>query len=261
MPRLGLGLGLGRYPGGAWSPTALPGLLSLWDWQSPIFGELGRTTTPTADAARVYWIDDREATRNLQVASITQRTYLRPAIGPSAGKRSLEWDGTNAQSMYFATGSELLSGSAFTMVAVFNPSAAGAISGIMGRGGYNGTGVYLRMNAANRLEGVVTTAGATTVTEPDATTAAWKVAGLTYDGSNMRLAVRGKVTQSSAKTGAMSFHASDTAFWLGACTGNGAAWAWAPQKYLALALVTTDTYSAAGLEALLNQVAGYAGIA
>lgn len=245
-----------------WTPQALSGLVSLYDWTSVLWGEAGRTTHPSADGDRVLWWDDVKAGKNVRAGLDAERTYLRPTGGPATGKRGIQWDGTNAATLFYATGSELVAGSAFTMVAVFNPTAAGATSGIMGRGGYNGNGSFLRMNATNQLVGMITTAGgATSLTEPTATTGVYKVAGLTYDGANMHLAVRGKATQSSAKTGATSFHASDTAFWLGATTGNGSAYAWREAKHIALAFVTTNTYDATGLTNLLNQVAAYSGVA
>lgn len=244
----------------SWSPESDPNVLSYWDWTSNLFGEVGRTTTPVNDGDRVFWWDDKNSTRNLRSSDNVARTYLRPTGGPSTGKRSLEWDGTNASAMYYATGSELLSASSFTIGCVFNVSAAGALNALIGRGGYNGNGTYLRIDAANKLVGTVTTAAATSLTVGTAVTTTWAVGAMTYDGSNMHVGIRGQAIQSSAKTGALSFHASDTAFWMGAVTGNGSAWAQNLQKYLALGIVKSDSYTAATLPVFLNQLARYAGI-
>lgn len=250
----------------AFNPASIPGLTALYDWLSPAWQDSPGTIPVTTNGQYVaQWDDISGNGRNIIGGVGNELPIYRPAGGPAAGKYGLEWDGTNTQRTYNTAGDAILSGSAATLVAVVNISDTGAANYIAGHGGFNGNlGMMLQANASDRLEAIVSTTGqgggAYTLLDAVTTLGDWLTLGVSYDGATMRFLVRGGIMDSVARTGPINFAGGDTAFGIGGSTGNGGGSAFMGPKTIGLILTTSTGYDAAGLAALLDQIAGYAAL-
>jgi hypothetical protein len=244
--------------------TDIPGLTFLADWLSPAWQALNGTSPATTDGQFVARWDDLSTNAKNVVAQGANNTapIYRPAGGPSTGKYGLEWDGTNTKLLYNASGSTIITGTTGTIVAVVNGTNNLDRNHICGRGGYDAEGFTIQFQSDSATGICRGSGGTTTLTEPVAATGSRKTIGLSYDGTNVRFLVRGGTLQSAARAGAFNFAPTDVSFSIGGTTSDGTGFvAFTGPKTIGLVLATSTGYDDAGLAALLDQIATYAGLA
>lgn len=257
-------------PSVAWDPIVnLPGLRFLTDFNSTFWVDSARTIHPSAVDDRIYNFDDRVGSRHLRAIDDNSRAYYS-----TTQKNGIRMDGTNARGLWYGNGSEIIGAEqSLTLIIAFHKISTASASHYIGRGGVSGLGGMSMLSNGTATIGsmnfnLVTGGSSTTLTygiEPF-TANTLTVAAFSYDGTTARARLKSgssmlSALSSTARTGNLSFHASDTAFWVGGRTADGTTGtaASANQKRIFFAGVTTDTFDDAGLVALVNNVFTYCG--
>lgn len=267
MPRLGLGLGLGRAYGALWSPASVPGLAYRWDWTTGKFTDPVANAPPpvapvSADGDRIAWWKDLGTEYLLSSSEVTACRY-RPTGGPSAGKAGAEWNGTTDAGSYSTNNLIIPAGTSRSMLCVVKNSGATARSAICGRGGFGGNGFLLYFDASNQIIGVVQAAAVRTMTGPVVSAGSWCTALLSYDGTTPILVVRvGGVTTAvagAATSGVLGF--SEVGFAVGTHGQNGSsAFGNNGGKVVAQILIASSNYDATTGAAYVNNANTAAGL-
>lgn len=254
-----------------WTPFSESSLTFLVDWNSTAYKEVARTNLATADGDAVASWTDQIGGRNVRCITEPEAPKLIATAGPG-GQRAIQFDsslGTPSGPLFFATGSQILSNQPFTMAVIYqNVNVGGYDDGLMGRGGNANAGTLIKIDAADRTvfqfnaSSTVNSFGIDIGVDPPL----WRVCASCYDGVNSRRCVKSltspfTITGNTALTGALSFNAADTAFWIGGVTSAGAAFSWCATKKIALCLVMTRVPSTnVELQELVRNLMTYAGI-
>jgi hypothetical protein len=255
-------MGLRYYPPvQTWSPrTSLPGLLAYGDWSTSRFQDSDRTTPAVAAADPVF----RASILRASAANTTRPTL---ATGPVTNRLVTSWDGVNNLALYEPS-SPWFAGKALSIFAVFKftPTVPnGYRLMVAGKGEVNANGMAIRAEANGVINGTVTTGGVSNPSVSGDKAGLRNVVLLSYsDAAGLSLLkVRGQSAVTAATSGALTFNASDTAFWVGAPTASGEAANAAFVLPLSIECwgVTTDTYTTEGTAtAFVNNLAAYAGV-
>lgn len=232
-----------------WTPFSEPTLTFLADWNSTAYKEIARTNLSTADGDAVASWTDQVGGRNVQCISEPEAPKLIATAGPG-GHRALQFDSglaTPTGPLYFATGSQILNNQPFTMAVIYqNVNIGGYDDGLVGRGGNANAGTLIKIDAGDRsafqfnASSTVNSFGIDNGVDPPL----WRVAACSYDGAQSRRCVKAltspfTITGNTALTGALSFNAADTAFWIGGVTQDGVTFTWCNTKKIALVMVMT----------------------